>query len=89
MKARVKEGNSYGWLPPGTIVEVDESELDRVPWCLDAVADDVPLTGDLPVPVAVDSIPDRSAAQDQEQKSAPSVPVAGSAPAPVRKGKVK
>lgn len=42
MRARVKEHHNYGGdAPAGTIVEVDASELERVPWCLEAVEDTV------------------------------------------------
>ena len=74
MRARVKEGNSYGWQPPGTIVEVEPEELARVPWCLEAVPDDV-LAGAAPAPIVADEPLSQSPAVDLEQESAPTVPV--------------
>jgi hypothetical protein len=37
MKARVKVGNSYGGVGAGEIVDVDDGEIDKVPWCLEPV----------------------------------------------------
>jgi hypothetical protein len=40
IRAKVKEGNNYGGTAPaGTLVEVEESEIDRVPWCLERVGE--------------------------------------------------
>lgn len=39
IKARVKAGNSYGGAGAGSIVEVDDGEIARVPWCLEMIGD--------------------------------------------------
>lgn len=101
MKARVKPNNKYGHDgAAGSIVEVDEAELKRVPWCLEAVEDDA---GDVEVPdiqpaddaapeapASDDNLPAMPPAIDLEQPSVASAPVAGSTPdAPAKKGKAK
>lgn len=87
MKARVKPGNSYGWLPAGSVVEVEATELDRVPWCLEAVDDSAPLTADAPpvYPAQID-IPQPAPPIDQESVTAAAVTLPA---APTKKGKGK
>lgn len=38
--AKVREGNNYGGnAPAGTLLEVEDGECERVPWCLERVGD--------------------------------------------------
>lgn len=47
MRARVKQHHNYGGnAPAGTIVEVEQAELERVPWCLEAVEEAVEVAED-------------------------------------------
>ena len=38
--AKVRPGNNYGGhAPEGTLIEVADAEVERVPWCLERVGD--------------------------------------------------
>lgn len=41
MLARVRPFNNYGGAPEGSLVEVPEAEVRRVPWCLESAEDPV------------------------------------------------
>ncbi len=41
VRCRVRKHNNYGGLPAGMVLDVDEVELKRVPWCLERYEEEV------------------------------------------------
>ena len=61
--AKVRPNNNYGGsAPEGTVLEVEEAEVDRVPWCLERIAD--PLTDVAPGLALADDAPASSDSPD-------------------------